>query len=235
MPKVRGNAAAKQAEEATDAERKESSEGKKGHEGTPQNEGLNGLLPGPEANTTRDGGDDVTGDTVHAERKEEVTPEDEPMGNKDDEADEADGKAVPMGKKDDEADDAVEKAVTQEEREVDQEEDDEAANAPKAKRVKRARAGTNDYWVEVARESGVSVPTVKKVHEGIRKFASRQLQSEEMSGPFELQSIARFTVRQVQHRAYKKQVYGKQVNVSEIKPQRKIFVKSMLGVQGLAE
>ena len=207
MPKVRGNAA-KQREETKNRaplqDTEQTEEGKNGHEERPQDEG-----PKDE-------------DTVHSERKED--PKDEPSGKKRNDKD-----MQFSQQKDDEAD---EKAVPQEER-VDQEEDAEAANAPK--RVKRARAGTNDYWVGLARESGVSVQSVRKVHDGIRKLAARQLQNEDMSGPFELQGIAKFTVKKLQHRAYKKQVYGKQVNVSEIKPQRKIFVKSMLGVQGLAE
>ena len=111
-----------------------------------------------------------------------------------------------------------------------------ADDVPQAKKTKTARVTTSNYWVDLAHESGISVQTAKKVHDGIRKMASRQLLDGVIGCSFEIQGIVKFTVKQVKHRkAYATVIKGNKLNVSERKPHKKIFVKSLLGVHGLAE
>ena len=111
-----------------------------------------------------------------------------------------------------------------------------ADDVPQAKKAKTARVTTSNYWVDLAHESGISVQTAKKVHDGIRKMASRQLLDGVIGCSFEIQGIVKFTVKQVKHRkAYATVIKGNKLNVSERKPHKKIFVKSLLGVHGLAE
>ena len=112
---------------------------------------------------------------------------------------------------------------------------DEATEAPQKKKAKTGRAAANTYWQEISAESGVSVQSIKKVHNAILKIASRNLLDEDI-GSFNLQGIATFTVKEFQFReAYTRVVKGNHVNVSERAPHKKILAKSVMGLTGLSD
>ena len=79
---------------------------------------------------------------------------------------------------------------------------------------------------------------MKKVHNAIRKIASRDLLDADI-GCFTLHGIAKLTVKQVKYRqayttAFKAKI-GKRIIVSERKAYNKIYAKSMMGLRSLSD
>ena len=103
----------------------------------------------------------------------------------------------------------------------------------KAKSDRQERAVANAYWHSISDETGVKVQTVKKVLDGLKRMATRDL---EETGSFLMLGIASFGVRNFMYRqAYTTTVKGTKISVSEKEAHEKLVVKSLLGLTGISD